>query len=199
MIKQWPTLHEEESQLAKKRQQLWQNQRNSPTDDTWVPLSSWLLEGIHHYKNPTSDSDLLMFVQGDDQQPSPPPPETFYTNQQAIAEINSILARDGLTHQHLDALIQEYRQAMAEGLISAEEWEKCAAELEKIRTLHVERLNKIVTWFKENFYRVFEEKLPVVTKVKLTGARMWSNISREQELGDILAMPYTPSPKRYRR
>lgn len=195
MMKQWPTLKEEEAQLQKKRQQLWQGESNNP-DESWVPLSSWLLNGVRQYKNITSDSELLKYIQEEDH---PPPPETFYTNQQATGEVQAILARHGLTHQLLDEKLQEYRQAMEQGLISAEEWEKCAAELEKIRTQHQERLKKIITWFMDNYYRVFDEKFQVVAKVTLTGTRIWSDDTRQKELREILALPCIPQQKRYRR
>lgn len=188
----WTVLQEEEKQLQQNRQRLWQEGANTQ-DETWTPLSEWMLKGVKKYRDPLKDRDLLMYVQQEED--APPPKETFYTNQQALDEIHAVLSRHGLTHQRLDDMLQEYRQAMEQGMISAGEWEKCAAELEQIRTHHAQRLDELVTWFMENYYRVLEEKVQVVTKIKLTGTRVWSN-SREQEFKEILALPYQPPQRR---
>ncbi|NGZ27638.1 MAG: hypothetical protein G8345_12220, partial [Magnetococcales bacterium] len=129
----------------------------------------------------------------------PPPPETFYTNFQAKNEVRSILSRKGLTHKRLDEMIAEYKEARDQGIISADEWVKYADQLEDIRSRHLERLEEMVKWFMDEYYRVFDEKLHVVTKIKLTNTRIWQDNQRQEEVQQVMSLPCKMPLKRPKR
>ncbi|MEO5349380.1 MAG: hypothetical protein H7836_07025 [Magnetococcus sp. YQC-3] len=147
---------------------------------TWTPLRDYVLEGVRPPRKPIAHPLAGLFpsswvsawdywvegvrkpVEVDEKntvvvlrlpQPKKPvPPEAWLTTDDVIADIQSVFARSVVAFRVEDLHVSN-QQALEQGEISEEEWQYRSARLEEIQEEHFVRIEEIVQWYVDNFFR----------------------------------------------
>ncbi|MEO5339628.1 MAG: hypothetical protein H7837_03775 [Magnetococcus sp. MYC-9] len=140
-------------------------QAPAPTDlqgvpDTWVPLWDYWIEGVRKAR-PLDEKTTIVYLK-DPKSRKPVAAEAWLTVDEVIADIQAIFALSNVPPRVEDLRLAN-QQELTRGEISEEEWQYRDARLEEIQEGHFIRLEEIVQWYVDAYFRDFGAGAPQPT------------------------------------
>ncbi|MBF0162186.1 MAG: hypothetical protein HQL88_07850, partial [Magnetococcales bacterium] len=123
---------------------------------TWVSAWDYWVQGV---RKPPAIDERTTIVALKPVPPAPPPvAELWLTEEDVIADIQAIFARS-LVPMKVEEMRYANQQERVRGEIADEEWQYREARLEEMQEEHFVRLEEIVQWYVDNYFREFETEM----------------------------------------
>lgn len=123
-----------------------------PLPSTWVSAWDYWVEGVR--KPVEIPESVCVIPLRPPRKKKPAPPEVWLTVEDVLVDIQSVYGQS-IVPLKVEEMRNANQQALDLGEISPEEWQYRDARLEEIQEEHLVRIEEIIHWYVDNYFREF--------------------------------------------